>query len=123
MPTKNLGRAQYTAYRLAGVTTLTAVGQTPNFNDKVDFEQLPFLINPPMFGFFVIQQDISLPAIRPFKYEEVIAFPSTARSVRVQDADGFHDIPIAEVVIPPMVDAAVVDDGTNTYCVCTGARL
>ena len=117
MATKNLGRAQYSAHRLAGITTLTAVGQTSNLNDKVDFEQLPFLRYPPMFGFFLIQQDISLPSIRPFKYDEIIAFPASAKSVRIQDADGFHDISITEVILPPLADASMVDDGTDTYCV------
>src|SRR5262245_21636084 len=75
MAKKVLGRGSYRAVRMAGMVRLTATGETPHFNDKTDFEQLPFMIFPPMYGFFFIEQDVSLPAMRPFTYEESIAFP------------------------------------------------
>ena len=50
MANKVLGTAKYHATRVGGVTTLTAVGTFPNFNDKADIEELPILIFPPQFG-------------------------------------------------------------------------
>ena len=42
MATRVLGKAAYQAHRTGGLVTLTATGQFPNFNDKADFDQLPF---------------------------------------------------------------------------------
>ena len=116
MPTRNFGRASYKAYRLMGIVSLTATGELANLNDKPDFEQLPFRIMPPMWGFFVTTADISLPATRPFTYSEQIAYPTSAKSIRIQDADGFQDVAIAEVVIPPMI-AKLAAEADGNYCV------
>lgn len=102
MPTKVLGRATYKAIRSGGSTRLIAHGQTPNLNDKVDIEPLPFLIFPPWYGFYFIHQDIQLPAVKPFVYEEEIFVPASANSVQVQDAVGRHTVPI-ETIAPPHV--------------------
>ena len=117
MPRTVPGRASYSASRIAGITTLTAVGETPNFNDKVDFVQRPELIFPPSFSFVFIHADIGLPAMKPFKYEEIIAFPPEADSVLVIDADGPHSVQISELSAARADAAAVVDDGTASYCV------
>jgi hypothetical protein len=95
-----LGHASYKAYRLLGVVHLVATGQRANLNDKVDFEQLPFLISPPMYAFYVIMADLGLPLTLPFTHEEKIFYPKSATSVRIQDATGFHDVPIAEWSLP-----------------------
>ena len=95
MATRVLGKAEYQAYRTGRLVTLTARGEFPNFNDKADFEQLPFRIFPPQYGFYFIHQDISLPATRPFCYSEVIVFPANAPSITIVDVDGRHDIPVA----------------------------
>lgn len=117
MARKELGRATYKAYRMFGVTYLVAAGQTPNWNDKVDFEQLPFRIFPPMYGLFFISQDLQMPAVKPFVYEERILFPTSANIVRIQDADGIHDVPIAEVVPPDIGLHALAIEGGANYCV------
>ncbi|CAN5527130.1 hypothetical protein BH11PSE4_BH11PSE4_11980 [soil metagenome] len=122
MPNKTLGRATYKAYRLLGLVHLSAAGELANFNDKPDFEQLPFLIDPPMYAFYIVSADIGLPAIRPFTYEETIAFPKAARSIRIQDAGGFHDVPIAEVVVPDFDAGAPSKDGNN-FCVFRGPGI
>lgn len=122
MPTKSLGKATYKAYRLLGLVHLSASGELTNFSDKPDFEQLPFLIDPPMYAFYIISADISLPAIRPFTYEETIAFSKTARAIRIQDADGFHDVPIAEVVVPDFSVMAPSKD-SNDFCVYRGPGI
>ncbi|WPO39448.1 hypothetical protein [Tardiphaga sp. 42S5] len=119
MPNKRLGNATYKAYRLLGLVHLSATGELTNFNDKPDFEQLPFLIDPPMYAFYVISPDIGLPATRPFTYEETISFPKSAKSIRMQDATGFHDVPIAEVVVPDFDAATPIKDGAN-FCVYGG---
>jgi len=117
MSQRELGRATYKAHRLMGVVSLTATGELANFNDKPDFDQLPFLIFPPIWAFYVIKPDIGLPAIRPFTYTEQIAFPQSAKSIRIQDAIGYHDVPIAELTIP---DFNVSETGTvagANFCV------
>ncbi|WP_137044601.1 hypothetical protein [Pseudolabrys sp. FHR47] len=118
MAKKELGRARYHAYRLLGVTYLIATGETSHLNDKFDFEQLPFRIFPPMFAFYVITPDIGLPATKPFSYQEAIIYPTSAKSIRIQDADGMHDVPIAEVVPPiDVTRMAMAVDGPANYCV------
>lgn len=116
MAQRELGRATYKAYRLIGIVSLTATGELANLNDKPDFDQLPFRIMPPMWAFYVIRPDIGLPATRPFTYSEQIAYPKSANSIRIQDADGFHDVPIAEVVIPDF-NISATDATSATFCV------
>jgi hypothetical protein len=115
-----LGRADYKAYRLLGLVHLVATGETANLNDKVDFDQLPFLIFPPMYAFYLIPADIGLPAIMPFKYEENISFPKSARSIRIQDADGVHDVLIADVEIPDFDIAVMAAPTGSNFCVFRG---
>jgi hypothetical protein len=100
MAGKALGTADITAHRIGGVTTLTATGTFPNLNDKADFAPLPFLIFPPMWAFYVVSANISLPATRPFTYSETIAFPADANVIRVQTATGFQSVSIVDVVLP-----------------------
>jgi hypothetical protein len=100
MPRKEFGRATYRAYRLFGQVFLIATGQTPNWNDKVDFEQLPYRTFPPTWGLFFITPDVTMPAVRPFVNDEAIAYPYGIPTVSIEDADGLHVVPIAEVVPP-----------------------
>lgn len=118
MAKKQLGRARYHAYRLLGMTYLTATGETSHLNDKFDFEQLPFRIFPPIFAFYVITPDIGLPTTRPFSYQESIIYPASVKIIRVQDADGMHEVPIAEVVPPiDVAGMAMAVDGNADHCV------
>jgi hypothetical protein len=117
MPRKELGRANFRAYRLFGQVHLVATGEANNLNNKFDFEQLPFRIFPPMFGFFVISPDIALPATTPFVHQERILFPAGADTIRIQDADGIHEVPIAEVVPHEMRASAKAEGGRNNLCV------
>lgn len=78
---------------------MTATGEFPNFNDKADFDQLPFRIFPPQYGFYFIHQDINIPAIKPFCYSEVIVFPTNASSITIVDTDGPHQTPLEEIQI------------------------
>lgn len=116
MTKRVLGRATYKAWRSGGLLHLSAKGETRHFNDKVDFEQLPFLIFPPMFGFFFIEPGIGLPAIRKFVHEESFVFPKSATVVRIQDADGTHNVPITDISMPELtqLDIPPSEDG---YCV------
>jgi len=117
MTRRDLGRANYKAYRLLGVTHLVATGEVPNLNMKTDFEQLSFRIFPPMFGFYFVTPEITLPAKRPFVYEELVLYPRAAHTVRIQDADGYHDVPIAEVVPPDFEALTLAVDAAANYCV------
>ena len=113
MPDKHYGRASYKAFRAAEFLHIIASGETPNLNDQVIIEQLPFLIRPPMFGLFWVTQDISLPALRPFTVEIRTLFPGDTDSVRIQDADGDHVVPIADIAAPPSPPS----DVENKFCV------
>jgi hypothetical protein len=117
MPRKELGRASYRAFRLFGQVHLVATGETNNLNNKFDFEQLPFRIFPPMYGFFVITPDVTLPATTPFVHHERILFPSGVNVIRIQDADGIHEVPIAEVVPHDMGMRTLAAGGGNNLCV------
>jgi hypothetical protein len=117
MANKTLGTAKFSAYRLGGVTTLAAIGETAYWNDKVDFEELPFIGDRPAFAFVVTRQDVGLPAIRPFSYEEQVFVASSATSVLVEAADGVHDIAISQVRIPPVIAGADPDDQSEAFCV------
>lgn len=114
MPSKDYGRAAYKAFRSGGFLHIIATGETPNLTDQAVLEQLPFRIFPPMFGLFFITQDVSLPALRPFTVELQTLFPAEATTVRVQDADGDHAVPIADLGAAPL--PAAPDTG-NDFCV------
>lgn len=118
MANKQLGRAAYRAFRMGNFTMLSAAGETEHLNDKTDFEQLPFKIWPPMYAFFVIHPDIELPATRQFVYNEVIAFPSGANTIQIQDADGSHSVRIEEVAASEdQIRAAMANGDDGNYCV------
>lgn len=104
MATKELGRAKYSAFRIGGTTRVFAAGVTPNWNDKVDIEELPFRIFPPWYALYFISQTIQLPAQRPFLYQEAIPYPEKPKTIRIQDADGFHDVPIVNLTLPDVTD-------------------
>jgi hypothetical protein len=117
MVSRELGRAKYRAYRMFGIVHLVAQGETPAWNDKVDFEQLPFRIFPPMYGFYFVHQGNSIQIPRPFVYEEPILFPAGAHVVKIQDANGFHEVQIADVVPVDSAFSAEAADSGNNYCV------
>jgi hypothetical protein len=89
----------------------------PNLNDKPDFDQLPFLIMPPMWGFYIVKADIALPATKPFTHSEQVAFPRDARSITVVDADGPQSVRIAEVTVPDFVIDHTTEGGNSDLCV------
>lgn len=96
MPSKELGKAEYRAIRNGHVVKVIATGTVPGMNVKVDIEQLPFLILPPVFALYFIRPEIVLPATRPFVYEEDVVFPKTAERLTITDADGRHHVPVEE---------------------------
>jgi hypothetical protein len=116
MSTKELGRAKYSAFRIGGITHVMAVGETPNWNDKVDIEQLPFRIFPPWYALYFISPDVRIPTNRPFAYHEAIAYPKEPKIIRIQDEDGMHDVPIATLAVPDITDLPPPKRDAN-YCV------
>lgn len=116
MPNRILGKASYYALRIGGVTTITATGTMPNFNDKADFDQLPLRISPPQFAFYFIQQQIGLPALRPFTHSEIIVYPQDVSFIWIRDATGLHQIQIAEV-IPQSPTTSQPNPEDPGYCV------
>jgi hypothetical protein len=116
MKHKDLGRAKYSAIRSGGVVRLIATGTKPNLQAKPDFEELPFLIHPRMFGFFFISPHIVNPMLVPFTYEESFPYPIDVGVVRVQDAEGFHEIEITDVSPPPPT-TAIPGPTDSGYCV------
>jgi hypothetical protein len=119
MADKQLGKATYRAVRSGVLTTLIAAGETPNFNDTMHFEMLPFRIFPPMYAFYFIHADIGLPTIRPFVYEQSITFPPKSPSIRIQDADGLHDVAIEEIKSAPELTEPQPAEGN--FCVFSWA--
>jgi hypothetical protein len=114
MASKHYGCATYQAFRSGGFLHLIASGETPNLNDQVLLEQLPFLIYPPLYGLFFVTQDVSLPTLKPFTVEIQTLFPDSASSVRVQDADGDHSVPISSLgATAPSVPVHIGND----FCV------
>lgn len=99
MSSKELGRATFSAFRLGGATTthIFAAGKTPNWNDKVDVEQLPIRIFPPWYGLYFIHQDFQQPAERPFLYHESISYPPEEKIITIVDADGDHKVAILDI--------------------------
>ena len=108
-----------------GVVTLAAIGEFPNFNDKADFDQLPIEIFPPQFGFYFIHQDITLPAIKPFCYSEVIIFPISAKSITIIDADGRHVVDIEEICVqePTECKPTGSEKGFCVFAIIGGTQL
>ena len=113
MPDKHHGRASYKAFRAAGFLHIIASGETSNLNDQITIEQLSFLVHPPSFGLFCVTPDVSLPAVRPFTVEIRTLFPGSTDLVRIQDADGDHMVPIADIAAPP----SPLPDGGSHFCV------
>jgi hypothetical protein len=125
MTSRVLGKAEYQAHRTGRLVTVTATGEFPNFNDKADFEQLPFRIFPPEYGFYFIHQDIRIPTVKPFCYSEVIAFPTNAPFIIIVDADGSHNIPLKEIQIeePVKEEPAKSEKGFCVFQNINGSSL
>lgn len=93
---KHYGVGRYAALRIADpVILIVATGTAPNRTTHVTLEQLPWRIYPPRFGLFFDEAPIALPATRPFVVTGVFAYPKGVASVTIVDADGHHEIPIA----------------------------
>jgi hypothetical protein len=116
MPKKELGKAQYKAFRNGDSVKIIAAGTAPGMNVKTDVEQLPFEIYPPMFGFYFIVPDIVLPALRPFVYEEDVPFPRSAVAITILDSEGKFAVKIKELAttVPRHISPAPSAPG---YCV------
>ncbi|WP_146232206.1 hypothetical protein [Pseudomonas mosselii] len=116
MAKKELGRAEYKARRFGDWVEIAAVGTTSAANIKVDIEQLPFFIYPPMFGFYFWVPDVLLPAVTPFCRKEMFPFPASSKIITILDADGKHNVEIQEIHVPETQQAlpAATDTG---FCV------
>ena len=115
MTKRELGNASYGAVRIGPVVRIRATGTAPNFNTKPDIEQLPFRIYPPMFGFFFVHPAITIPATRPFVYEEDVAYPLNQSSIIIIDSSGRNEVAIHELVVPAI--NAKVENATGEFCV------
>jgi len=101
MYSKELGIAECSAVRVGNnVVEIVAVGTVSAVNIKVDIEQLPFFIHPPMFALYFLTPPIVLPAIHPFCYKERVSFPKDSEVITVLDADGQHVIKVQEIEVP-----------------------
>ncbi len=116
MATKELGRAKFSAFRLGGNVRVFAVGETPNWNDKVDIEELPFRIFPPLYALYFISQTIQQPAKRPFLYQEAIPYPKGFDTITIYHADGEDAVPIVNLGFPDVTDLPA-PKANATFCV------
>ncbi len=92
---KVLGKATYSAYRQDNIVHVIAEGEKPYLQTKVTIEQLPFMIYPPIYALYFETSGITIPVIVPFVIERAITnFPSSAKSISIEDATGHHSIPI-----------------------------
>ena len=115
MTKKELGKADYMAIRNGDMVKVIATGTVSAFNIKTDLEQLPFRIYPPMFAFYFIVPDITLPSLRPFLYEEDVLFPKNASVIRIMDSTGQHAVKIENAVTPAQESLPEPTDAG--YCV------
>jgi len=92
---KVLGKATYSAYRENDIVHVTAEGDKPTPQTKVTIEPLPFLIYPPIYALYFESSGTTTPVVVPFLVERAIAnFPSSAKTIAIEDATGHHSIPI-----------------------------
>jgi hypothetical protein len=115
MAKKELGKAHYKAVRNGDVVKVIATGTVPAFNIKTDLEQLPFLIYPPIFAFYFVVPDITVPTLRPFVYEEDVPFPKNANVITISDAAGQHAVQIESAGAPAQQSSPAPTD--TGYCV------
>lgn len=117
MYSKELGVAEYSAVRVGNnVVEIVAVGTVPAVNIKVDIEQLPFFIYPPIFALYFLTPPIVLPAIHPFCYKERVSFLKDSEVITVLDADGQHVIKVQEIEVPQIEKKFPVPTDTG-FCV------
>lgn len=116
MPNKELGSAEYKAFRAGDLVEIIATGMTSALNIKIDIEQLPFFIYPPMFGLYFLTPVVVLPATHPFCYKERVPFPKSSKVITILDAEGKHGVEIQEVNVSETKSAlpSVTDTG---FCV------
>ena len=96
-PQQHFGRGTYACLRVADFILLHAEGSLPNWNSQAELVQMPWRIWPPQFGLYFQDQQISLPALRPFAISALFGFPRTATTVVVHDADGTRNVAILEL--------------------------
>ena len=87
------------------MVTLTAAGLLPCGNYIAQLEQRSERVFPPTWNMVFYVQPVCLRVVKPF--ESVVYMPAgNARTVRVLDADRWHDVLIVDPFVPaPFADA------------------
>lgn len=105
-------RSRIRAFRAGRYLLIVAEGELPNPSFDVDIQQNPIRIFPPQYDLVWHQRpDIVIQITVPYRYAEVVLFPTEAPTVVVHHADGQDEVQIEECGEALAEYAAVVSDG------------
>ena len=119
MPNKILAsNVAYQVHRIGHITRVTATLQA-SLLSKFDFEPIENT-SPPIYKFYEVLQSIPFfPEGVLRSYSEDIFYPKSAKTLHIEDANGFHSVRISELDIP---DINVSDrNRPGQFCVFQGA--
>jgi hypothetical protein len=99
---RELGRGKYQAQQVRGEIVVTATGETPTPNYKVWLTTGPERIFPPIVELWWMKPlGIQAQVVTPFSVH--LTFDAGDRPIttlRIRDADGFHEIAVEQVEVP-----------------------
>ncbi|MDR7268577.1 hypothetical protein J2X20_001206 [Pelomonas saccharophila] len=107
--------AQYTAFRLGTALFITAQGTLGNYNEIADIRQAPIRIYPPAFDFLVYSPQITPPALRPFHFTVMVAYPKGPETVLIRDAQGSHQVEIKGLQVSKTLASLVGDSAEEGF--------
>lgn len=131
MTQKEFGKANYYATRMGGVVTLFATGTLSKWTDRPYFEQMPFFIFPPMFGFYIDREQIGINLLRPFTKAQIISYPYEVDYININDIDGSHNVVINSLINSVEIENEQLQDnlcvynriGTDSYLIATADAI
>jgi hypothetical protein len=91
------GGAKFSALRLGSTLFIRAQGMVGYFAQVADIRQAPIRIYPPAFDFLVYTPHGELSTlVRHYDFFVRVGFPKDPKAVVIRDAQGSHQVPIAE---------------------------
>ncbi len=89
-------KVQLRCFYVRGVVVLFASGVKPSPCHRVDFEQRPERILPPMFSLRWRMDGLCAAVETEYEYAEAFFVGALPQSIRVHHADGVDDVPVAQ---------------------------
>ncbi len=110
-------RSRIRAFRAGRYLLILAEGELPNPSFEVDIRQNPIRIFPPQYDLVWHQRPDFVPqVVVPYRYAEVVLFPTEPPTVVVHHADGRDEVQIEECTDELAEFAAVVSNvGGGTH--------